>query len=148
MLCSCDGSYTSNDDEVNKVITDKVDDNEKYSLFANSTVTVNWYRSDGSLYNESGVWCNALNDCSCGISSFIGTKVVFSASISGTYPPFNLVWWFDSTSYDNDSLTVNSSDAGSSVNWIKLYVTDNKSNTVYAKCRAGDQGENMMYIGR
>jgi hypothetical protein len=118
-----------------------------YNYFTGSTVTVNFLRSDNSLMGESGTWCNSLNDCSCGISfSSSGASTLstmeFKSSISGDNPPFTVEWKFNNNSYtDNFSLSNSSGN-----HTIKLYVTDNNSNKVYAKCRSGDQGEVMMYL--
>jgi hypothetical protein len=118
-----------------------------YNYFTGSTVTVNFLRSDNSLMGESGTWCNSLNDCSCGISfSSSGASTLstmeFKSSISGDNPPFTVEWKFNNNSYtDNFSLSNSSGN-----HTIKLYVTDNNSNKVYAKCRSGDQGEVMMNL--
>ena len=122
-------------------------DSTTYNYFTGSTVTVNFLRSDNSLMGESGTWCNSLNDCNCGIGFSSSGGVVlstmeFKSSISGDNPPFTVEWKFNNNSYtDNFSLSKSSGN-----HTIKLYVTDNNSNKVYAKCRSGDQGEVMMNL--
>ena len=122
-------------------------DSTTYNYFTGSTVTVNFLRSDNSLMGESGTWCNSLNDCNCGLAfSSSGaaslSTMEFKSSISGDNPPFTVEWKFNNNSYtDNFSLSKSSGN-----HTIKLYVTDNNSNKVYAKCRSGDQGEVMMNL--
>ena len=48
--------------------TDNATTDSTYNYFSGSTVTVNFLRSDNSLMDMSGTWCDSLNDCSCGIS--------------------------------------------------------------------------------
>ena len=77
-------------------------------------------------------WCSPLNNCSCGISgSGNSSSAEFIASISGTYPPFSYEWYFDGTkmSEATDNLSISYS-AGN--HKVKLYITDNQSNRIYA----------------
>ena len=76
-------------------------------------------------------WCSPLNNCSCGISgSGNSSSAEFIASISGTYPPFSYEWYFDGTKEStSDNLSISYS-AGN--HKVKLYITDNQSNRIYA----------------
>ena len=76
-------------------------------------------------------WCSPLNNCSCSIScSGNSSSAEFIASISGTYPPFSYEWYFDGTKEStSDNLSISYS-AGN--HKVKLYITDNQSNRIYA----------------
>ena len=95
----------------------------------------------------SNYWCSPLNNCSCGIGFGSNTSSAqFIASISGTYPPFSYEWYFDGTKEStSDNLSISFS-AG--FHKVKLYVTDNQSNRIYAtsKYKCGTTGEEFIYF--
>ena len=142
-----ESTTTDNTTTDNTTTDNTTTDSTTYNYFTGSTVTVNFLKSDNSLIGGSGTWCNSLNDCKCGLAfSSSGaaslSTMEFKSSISGDNPPFTVEWKFNNNSYtDNFSLSKSSGN-----HTIKLYVTDNNSNKVYAKCRSGDQGEVMMYL--
>ena len=141
----CSSDVNENTDDVSLLAssdTEDTEDTDLYTLFSGSSVNVIW--NGNPSQTESGIWCSELNDCSCGIGwSSTPSSVEFQATINVTYPPFSVLWYYDSNTY-TDNFTISSISSGS--HSVKLYVTDNKSNTVYAKWRSGDQGEIMMYF--
>jgi hypothetical protein len=120
-----------------------------YDYFTGSTVSVSYRKNDGSYFGESGIWCSAINSCSCGIAfssdaSNTMQNVEFSASINGSYPPFTIQWDIEGTTSAADNVTFAK---WSGTKWIKLSVTDSKGNSTYFNgCNRNGYEEIMMYI--
>ncbi|MBL7035687.1 MAG: Ig-like domain-containing protein [SAR324 cluster bacterium] len=117
---------------------------DSYNLITGSiTVKIGGTTQAGAT---SDYWCSPLNDCSCGIG-FSGntSSAQFIASISGTYPPFSYEWYFDGTKEStSDNLSISYS-AGN--HKVKLYVTDNQSNRIFAgKTSCSELDEEFIFF--
>jgi hypothetical protein len=116
---------------------------DSYNLITGSiTVKIGGTTHGGATSNY---WCSPLNDCSCGISFVASSSSAeFIASISGTYPPFSYEWYFDGTKYTTDNFSVSYSSGNHKV---KLYITDNQSNRIYAgKSSCSELNEEFIYF--
>ena len=143
VFLGCNSGVNENTDDVS-LPTSGTDNHSVnlYPLFSGSSVNVIW--NGNPSQSESGIWCNKLDECACWIAwSRTPSSVEFQATIKGTYPPFSVLWYYDSNTYtDNFKITSISSGKHS----VKLYVTDNKSNTVVARGNGCEDQEEIMMI--